>query len=193
MTSAKNGLLWDFLGDGHPRIRIAGTASGSTNGWLAIDLNGNGKIDSARELFSIASYHIPKSWRPDQINGYIDPPPGVHDVNGFNSLIQCDLNLDGVIDNKDTDWLKLLVWIDKNHDGISQPDELHHLDDLGIRSISLHYERSKKIDRYGNKFELKGTINGDNNPDDVNRSIYDVVLVGEPQIDFERSAKNPIC
>ena len=50
-TSALDGVKFDFYGNGHP-IQLAWPAPGSTNGWLAIDLNGNGKIDSAKELFS---------------------------------------------------------------------------------------------------------------------------------------------
>jgi len=187
LTSAKNGILWNFYGGGTsgipPQIQIAWTEKGSTNGWLAIDLDDDGKIDSARELFSDVSYHMP-------------PPRGCNEPdchNGFNSLMYYDSNNDGVIDNKDTDWPRLLVWIDSNHDGISQPNELHHLDDLGIHSISLKWEKSSKADQYGNKFRFRGTINADDNPDGVHREIYDVFLRGQYQPDYERSAKENIC
>jgi hypothetical protein len=35
LTSAADGIVWDFFGDGHP-IQIAWTQLGSTNGWLAL-------------------------------------------------------------------------------------------------------------------------------------------------------------
>jgi hypothetical protein len=161
LTSAAQGIHWDFFGNGHP-IQIAWTQAGSTNGWLAIDLNGNGTIDSAKELFSnVASQPADPS----------DP----NAPDGFNDLSQYDANHDGVIDSKDAVWPRLLIWIDSNHDGISQPGELHHLDDIGIHSISLKYSVSPLTDAYGNEFHLKGRLNPDKG-DDVNRVIYDVNL-----------------
>jgi hypothetical protein len=38
--------MFDFFGDSKPML-IAWTAPGSTNGWLALDRNGNGIIDRA--------------------------------------------------------------------------------------------------------------------------------------------------
>jgi hypothetical protein len=69
----------------------------------------------------------------------------------------------------------LLVWIDANHDGISQPAELQPLDSLGIHSIDLKYTASPRVDRYGNQFRYKGRLNPVA-PDTVNRVIYDVFL-----------------
>lgn len=156
-TSATSGIHWDFNGNGHP-IQIAWTAASSTNGWLAIDLNGNGLIDSGKELF-----------------GNESPQPNSSNPNGFLALAVYDANGDGVIDKLDPVWPKLLVWIDTNHDGISQPGELHHLDDIGVHSISLRYSSSPYTDSFGNKFELKGHLNPDKD-DNVNRVIYDVTL-----------------
>jgi len=162
LTSAANGVLFDFYGTGKP-IQIAWTARGSTNGWLALDLNGNGTIDSAVEMF-----------------GNITPQPRSADPNGFLALAVYDLpanggNADGVIDKRDAVWSKLLVWIDTNHDGISQPNELHHLDAMGIHSISLKYVKTPFTDAYGNQFRYKGSLNPDGG-DHVDRTIYDVFL-----------------
>lgn len=161
LTSAAGGVLFDFYGDGKP-IQIAWTAQGSTNGWLAIDLNGNGTIDSAKELFSNVA----------------EQPANPSDPNapdGFNDLAQYDANHDGVIDSQDPVWPRPLVWIDSNHDGISQPGELHTLDSLGIHSISTSYTLSPKTDAFGNQFHLKGRLNPDKG-DNVDRVIYDVYL-----------------
>lgn len=157
LTSAAQGINWDFFGNGKP-FQIAWTQAGSTNGWLAIDLNGNGKINSAKELFS-----------------NVAPQPHSDNPNGFLALAVYDENHDGVIDSRDSVWPRLLVWIDLNHDGISQPNELHHLGDIGIHSISLQYTDSPLTDAYGNKFHLKGHLNPDKG-DDVDRVIYDVYL-----------------
>jgi len=165
LTSAANGVFFDFLGNGKPFL-IAWTAPGSTNGWLALDLNGNGLIDSGKELF-----------------GNITAQPLSDDRNGFLALAVYDEpenggNGDGIIDHHDAVWSKLLVWIDANHDGISQAQELHHLDDIGIHSIGLMYTESQRVDAYGNEFRYKGYLNPEKG-DGVNRVIYDVILTSE--------------
>ena len=50
LTSAAEGVLFDFSGDGH-KVQIAWTAPNSDDAWLVLDRNGNGKIDSAKEMF----------------------------------------------------------------------------------------------------------------------------------------------
>ena len=134
------------------------TASGSTNGWLALDRNRNGKIDNAQELF-----------------GNMTQQPGSSTPNGFLALSTFDDNHDGVIDDQDQIWPYLLVWIDSNHDGVSQPEELHHLDDLGIHSIGLKYTLSRYVDQFGNEFRYKGQIDEEEGRHD-SRTIYDVFL-----------------
>lgn len=171
LTSVENGVMFDFYGTGKP-IQIAWTAKGSTNGWLALDRNGNGKIDNATELF-----------------GNITEQPASDDRNGFLALAVFDQpenggNGDGIIDSFDAIWSRLLVWIDSNHDGISQPNEIYHLDNIGIHSISLAYRESRRVDQFGNEFRYKGTLNLDKDDrashkhkgDKVDRIIYDVFL-----------------
>jgi hypothetical protein len=165
LTSAANGVLFDFYGDGRP-IQLAWTAPGSTNGWLALDRNGNGTIDSGRELFGNAT-----------------PQPSSSEPNGFLALSVFDQpenggNGDGIIDSHDAVWPKLVVWIDANHDGISQPDELHHLDDLGVPAIDLRYRESRYTDGFGNQFRYRGSL-APLRAEDVDRTIYDVILAYE--------------
>ena len=89
---------------------------------LAIDINGNGIIDDGTELFGNST----------------KMPDGSNATGGFKALSQYDSNSDGVIDEKDSAYDKILVWRDINGDGISQKSELYHLRDLGIKSISLN-------------------------------------------------------
>jgi hypothetical protein len=66
---------------------------------------------------------------------------------------------DGIIDSRDAVYSKLLLWIDKNHDGFSQANELHTLPELGVFSISLHYADDHHDDPYGNWFHYKAALN----------------------------------
>ncbi len=85
-----------------------------------MDRNDNGVIDSGRELFGDNT----------QLSS------GGSASNGFEALADLDSNQDGKIDSQDTDFNELRLWQDKNQDGISQTDELHTLNQLGIASIN---------------------------------------------------------
>ena len=88
-------------------------------------------------------------------------------------------NGDGIIDWRDAVYPKLLLWIDANHDGVSQPEELHSLQELGVYSISLSYHEERYTDQFKNWFRYRGALNA--NPLDGKstdgRWTYDVFLV----------------
>lgn len=90
--------------------------------FLGYDRNENRKIDHGGELFG-------------DINGY---------ENGFQNLSFYDSNKDGVIDKNDPIYSQLLLWQDKNQDGISQRLEVYRLDDLGVQSLSLEYRKETR-------------------------------------------------
>ena len=91
---------------------------GGGSGFLALDLNGNGRIDDQSELFGAVSFDGP-------------------DDHGFAKLALYDENGDGVIDAQDSVFADLLIWRDFNGDGLTDEGELFTLDELGIVSISL--------------------------------------------------------
>ena len=141
-------LLFDIRGDGHP-LQIAWTAIGSGNAFLVLDRNHNGVIDNGTEMFGNFTAQ-PRSTQP----------------NGFLALAEFDKpehggNGDGVIDEKDTVYFQLRLWIDENHDGISQPGELHTLIAMGVRSLNLDYHDSRRTDEFGNRFHPHKVAGGD--------------------------------
>lgn len=162
LTSAENGVTFDIHGDGEP-LRISWTAPGYHNAFLALDRDGSGTITSGKELF-----------------GNVTPQPQSATPNGFLALAEFDKpenggNSDGVIDEHDAVFSKLVLWIDDNHDGISQPSELHGLSEFGIHSLSISYFESRKTDEFGNQFRYKARVN----PRKEDRDSRDETVAGE--------------
>lgn len=161
LTDAKDGVMFDLANTGKKQL-YSWTAADVQNGWLALDRNGNGMIDSGEELFGTATPQPPSS----HPNGYIALAFYDRPENGGNG--------NGVIDPGDRVYRLLLVWIDSNHNGVSEPSELHHLAELGIEEIGLDYKESRWTDQYGNAFRYKGKITIANDSSD--HWAYDVFL-----------------
>jgi len=164
MTSAKDGVLFTVRSTSKP-VQLSWTAAGSGDAWLALDLNHNGRIDDMTEMFS----------------NYTRIPGGSQRAaNGFDALAAYDLpqnggNGDGVISAKDAVYNRLLLWIDKNHNGISEPDELFTMSQLGVASISLNYSSAKYTDQYGNVFRYRSAMARAPGAH-IGQLAYDVVL-----------------
>ena len=127
LKDAKNAscpIILDLNGDG---IKTTGIASwryfdhdqsgfaemtawaDKNDGILALDLNGNGKIDDGREIFGNNTFL----------------PDGTLAPHGYAALAQYDDNHDGKIDSHDEIWEKLRVWRDKNEDAKSCSGTTH--------------------------------------------------------------------
>lgn len=73
-------------------------------------------------------------------------------------------------------YIRLGLWRDANHDGISDPAELHTLPEFDVVSVGLKYKESKKTDEYGNHFRYRAKV-GDGKGADVSRWAWDVFLI----------------
>jgi hypothetical protein len=166
LTDAAGGVNFDFFGTGQP-VHLSWTSSSTDDSWLTLDRNGNGMVDSGRELF-----------------GNLTSQPASDHPNGFIALAVYDRaedggNGDGVIDRNDAIFQSLRLWRDTNHNGISELGELHTLPDLDVKSISLEYKESRRTDQYGNAFRYRAKVRGARDSS-VGRWAFDVFLLRAP-------------
>jgi hypothetical protein len=79
-------------------------------------------------------------------------PDGKFAANGFLALAKYDENQDGVIDEQDSIFEDLRIWVDENKDGVAQISELKTLKEVGITSIKVTYDANfQEKDIYGNQ------------------------------------------
>lgn len=149
LTSAAEGVLFDLDADGTPE-RTAWTRAESDDAFLAMDRNGNGRIDDGSELFGN---------RTPAHAGQAD----VTALNGFEALRFLQgpsygvSTIDRQIDSADAAFARLLLWRDANHDGLSTADELTPLG-ATVAAIGTDYKEKRRVDRFGNQFRQKGQI-----------------------------------
>lgn len=119
-------FLFDLNCDGEDE-KISKLCSGS--GFLALDKNGNGKVDDGTELF------------------------GAQSGNGFKDLQKYDSDGNGWIDENDKVWNELSVWM-KNEDG---SDKMLSLKNAGLGAIFLRKAGTEFTEK-GNDGETTGVI-----------------------------------
>ncbi|NHQ90128.1 SdrD B-like domain-containing protein [Janthinobacterium lividum] len=152
LASGQNDMSWDAAitpividlnGDGvhtiaradfHGSFDLLGTGNAIQTGWvsaqdglLAIDSNGNGKIDNISELFG-----------------------GNEKGTGFAKLSSYDSNGDGVVDAHDDKFAELRIWRDANSNGVTDDGELMSLNDAGVASLTVSYTELPFLDANSN-------------------------------------------
>ncbi|HEX8178951.1 MAG TPA: putative metal-binding motif-containing protein [Pyrinomonadaceae bacterium] len=162
LTDGRGGVDFDIDGDGTPN-RLAWTEVGSDDAWLALDRDGNGRIDNGQELF-----------------GDRTPQPAAADPNGFAALAVFDDpaqggNGDRIINASDTVFNALRLWQDVNHNGSSEPAELHPLSELGVAALALDYREARRRDEHGNVFRYRAKVSA-TRPTKLSRWAWDVFL-----------------
>ena len=139
LTDIENGVYFDLDDNGYAE---KAAWIGENDGFLALDVNENGIIDNGSELFG------DKFVMPD----------GRISQTGFEALSSLNENDDDLIDENDSVYSKLLVWIDSNHDGITNEGELKTLHDLNIQSIDLNCVYDGTINAETGTMEAESSI-----------------------------------
>ncbi|MBF0461900.1 MAG: Ig-like domain-containing protein [Magnetococcales bacterium] len=127
LTAKSAGTYFDVNGDGIPDLT---GWIGSGNGLLVLDQNGDGRITNMQEIISEQS--------------------APNTTSSLAALATQDSNQDGRIDASDPAFAHLQVWVDKNQDGISTPDELFSLAQLGIVALNLTVDQTHPQSMNGN-------------------------------------------
>lgn len=140
-TDVDNGVLFDLDADGE-REAVAWTLPGRPHAFLAIDEGRDGRIRNGYEILGASS----------------GPPDGftyLRVFDGFQGPEDLAVGraaglADGVIDEDDALFHRLILWTDLNHDGESQETELQSLAYAGFRQIDLNPLRYGVDDASGN-------------------------------------------
>lgn len=145
-------VAFDIDGDGSPN-RIGWTRAGSDDAFLWLDANGNGMVDSGVELFGDAVFD-----------------------NGFDKLKTFDGNGDGLVDPSDAIWPSLRLWVDSNHNAISEAAEVSTMASSRFHGIGVTFKVVGRRDPYGNRYRYKGRIYTANDANGAER-VYDIIFV----------------
>ena len=119
-------ILFDHDGDG---LRNATGWVGAGEAIVVRDLNGNGTIDSGRELFG------------DNTLLTRGPKAGQRAADGFEALADLDSNNDGQFNAADAAFASVKLWKDANQNGISEAGELFTFAQLGVQGIKVAGKR----------------------------------------------------
>lgn len=135
--SLDEGITFDLNADG---IQENVGWSDGIDAFLVRDLNQDGMISDGSELFG---------------NNTI-LSNGTKAQDGYAAMADLDENYDSVLDNRDTVFRELSVWIDTNLNGKSDVGEILNLDEAGITSFDLQAYADTSIDQ-GNRIGLKSS------------------------------------
>ena len=131
-------VLFDHDGDG---IKNKSGWVKPDDGFLVLDRDGNGTIDTGGELFGDSTIKT----------------DGTKAKDGFDALADLDTNKDGKVNLLDERFSELRVWQDLNSDGLSTSDELKTLEQAGIAEFNVQKNPNSQLLNNGNRIADLGT------------------------------------
>jgi hypothetical protein len=141
-TGLEDGVWFDLDADGAENW-VAWIDEEVGDAFLVLDRNFNGRIDDASELFGSFTQQPPS----DEPNGY--RALAVFDQPEYGG------NGDGLVSDADAIFVQLRLWVDVDHDGVSQIDELSTAMQHDITAFDLSFVTSNRRDRHGNLLHFK--------------------------------------
>jgi hypothetical protein len=143
LAGIEDAMRFDLNADGAAE-ELAWTAEGEGDAFLCRDGNGNGTIDDGRELFS---QETPLATGERAQVAYV----------ALAELDRPELggNSDGFVGGEDAAFHELCVWVDGNHDALSQPWEVSSLSEAGIVRLGYDFLESRHRDEHDNLFRYK--------------------------------------
>jgi hypothetical protein len=150
-TTVQSGVAFDLNATGQ---KLSTGWLSPRNGFLVVDLNGDGIISDGSELFGSGTRL----------------PTGERAADGFAALRVFDTNHDGAIDSRDARFRDVAVWVDANQDAVCQPGEMHTLASLGIVKLNLD-AKDVSIENNGN---VVGMLSSYETADGKSHTLADV-------------------
>jgi hypothetical protein len=138
LTSPEAGVPFDIDSDG-VLDQVAWTEWDTAVAFIALDLDGDGRITSGKELFG--SYTVPEAGNgPDAL------------IETFKST---GAPLSGAVEGGHKLYDQLLLWVDRNHNGISEHGELRAIKEV-FTAIGMGFVAKTRLDEHGNWFRFMG-------------------------------------
>ena len=141
LTSPENGVDFDLDADSS-RERVSWTEPGAEVAWLAVDRNGDGRIISGREL--VGDRMLPQArTAPEALITFASE--------------RRPAERSAFLNTNNSQFSQLLLWTDRNHNGISEEAELRSAGQL-LAQIALGFERNHRKDGHGNESRYRGSV-----------------------------------
>ena len=155
ISESSSGQSWFDLNDDGVGDLSAWVAP--EDGFLAIDIDGNGVIEHREELvlaawgeLAIAEQDLRMDFNGDGVVDLVDfDADGNGVLSDLEGLRYFDSNQDGVINSDDEAWEQFGVWQDADSDGISDAGEFRDLDSEGITSVDLSSDGEERSEADG--------------------------------------------
>jgi len=178
LTPAAEGVVFDIDGDGVTE-RVAWPKPGSRLGFLALDVNGNGSIDSGAELVGSSLKHPSVTKRSSGMTTILLLQGATYDGAG-NVSPPAAIGKSPALEPDDAIFQKLVIWRDTDRNGRSTPAEFSSLQANRILAVS---PGATVVNRQvpGAMLRFEGAVNtafpaATNGTGEMGRKMFEVAL-----------------